>query len=85
MITQINDIKNKKIRKISSSFSLTNCLKHLCINGYKYINLSVFNKLEKAVDQPRFEPGIFVFQTKVLTAKLLAHNNTFNTRYYLNL
>ena len=72
-------IKNKKI---PSSFSLTTCLKHFYINNIRYIN---FSMIKKIVDQPRFEPGIFVFQTNVLTAKLLAHNNIIINNNYLNI
>lgn len=49
----MTDNKNKeKRKKISSSFSLTNCLKPNGIKDNLYINVSAFKKLKKAVDQP---------------------------------
>ena len=76
----LNNINYKK-KKIPSSFSLTNCLKHIYNNNLNYINFSI----KRIVDQPRFEPGIFVFQANVLTAKLLAHNACIINNRYLNI
>jgi hypothetical protein len=72
---------NKKKKKISSSFSLTNCLSRNYYMIIKFINLSE----KECCGRAEIRTRDFCVTSKCFTAKLLAHSNNINKHSYLNL